>query len=98
MVVRTFSIRTGLAASTVTPGRTAPDESRTMPAIEACANAADGTATAHASTTSALVNPRIAVPFRCRVTPPNDGDEKTGTAVSGMNRTDFARRVIRPVG
>ena len=30
----TFSMRAGLAASTVTPGSTAPDGSRTTPAIE----------------------------------------------------------------
>src|SRR5918993_366953 len=40
--VRTFSISTGLEASTVTPGRTAPDESRTTPAMDACAYAATG--------------------------------------------------------
>src|SRR5688500_6777551 len=40
----------GLAASTVTPGRTAPELSRTTPAIEACANAADGAATSTAIT------------------------------------------------
>ena len=34
---RTFSIREGLDASTVTPGRTAPDVSLTSPAIDACA-------------------------------------------------------------
>ena len=33
--VRTFSMRTGLAASTVTPGSTAPDASFTTPEIEA---------------------------------------------------------------
>jgi hypothetical protein len=33
--VRTFSINAGLDASTVTPGSTAPDESRTAPAIDA---------------------------------------------------------------
>ena len=32
--VRTFSISAGLAASTVTPGSTAPDVSRTDPAME----------------------------------------------------------------
>ena len=37
--VRTFSISTGLEASTVTPGRTAPESSVTTPAIEACAAA-----------------------------------------------------------
>ena len=35
--MRTFSISAGLAASTVTPGSTAPEASRTTPAIEACA-------------------------------------------------------------
>ena len=35
--VRTFSISAGLAASTVTPGSTAPDVSATVPAIDACA-------------------------------------------------------------
>src|SRR5688500_4880979 len=40
---RTFSIRTGLAASTVTPGSTAPDASLTTPAMAPCANAAAGT-------------------------------------------------------
>ena len=32
---RTFSISTGLAASTVTPGSTAPEASFTVPAIDA---------------------------------------------------------------
>ena len=39
---RTFSIRTGLAASTVTPGSTPPDVSRTTPVMAACAYAAAG--------------------------------------------------------
>src|SRR5689334_10069583 len=39
---RTFSMRAGLAASTVTPGSTAPDVSRTTPVIDACANATAG--------------------------------------------------------
>jgi hypothetical protein len=34
---RTFSIKAGLAASTVTPGRTAPEVSLTRPAMDACA-------------------------------------------------------------
>src|SRR5437764_11546303 len=42
--VRVFSIRTGLAASTVTPGRTAPDASFTTPAMDACAYADSGRA------------------------------------------------------
>src|SRR5712691_10839177 len=39
---RTFSISTGLAASTVTPGRIAPDVSFATPVIAACAYAAAG--------------------------------------------------------
>src|ERR1700704_3411275 len=39
---RTFSIRAGLAASTLTPGRTAPELSLTTPVIAACAEAVDG--------------------------------------------------------
>ena len=38
-VLRTFSISAGLAASTVTPGSTAPEASLTMPAMVACAQA-----------------------------------------------------------
>src|SRR5687767_2305733 len=40
---RTFSMSAGLAASTVTPGSTAPDGSLTTPVMAACANAAAGT-------------------------------------------------------
>src|SRR6184192_470202 len=40
--LRVFSINTGLAASTVTPGRIAPDESFTSPAIVLCAAATEG--------------------------------------------------------
>src|SRR5262249_7900337 len=39
---RTFSIRTGLDASTDTPGRTAPEASLTTPVMAACASAAAG--------------------------------------------------------
>jgi hypothetical protein len=40
--VRTFSMRAGLVASTVTPGNIAPDASFTTPAITACAKARPG--------------------------------------------------------
>ena len=40
--VRTFSIRTGLAASTVMPGNTAPDVSLTTPVMAPCAEAEEG--------------------------------------------------------
>src|SRR5215475_11388362 len=42
IAVRTFSIRAGLEASTVTPGSTASEASRTTPARVACANAIAG--------------------------------------------------------
>src|SRR5258706_3834931 len=38
---RTPSMRTGLAASTVTAGRTAPEASRTTPVMLLCAHAAE---------------------------------------------------------
>src|SRR6187431_2589490 len=40
--VRTFSISAGLLASTVTPGRIAPEVSLTVPAMTACAAAVVG--------------------------------------------------------
>src|SRR5688500_10112756 len=50
--LRTFSINAGLAASTVTPGSTAPDESRTTPSMDACANEIAGTAAIRTTATS----------------------------------------------
>src|SRR5215813_13240235 len=47
--LRVFSISTSLAASTVTPGSTAPDVSFTTPAIALCASAMVGTSTTDAS-------------------------------------------------
>src|ERR1700686_3848773 len=55
---RTFSIRAGLAASTVTPGTTAPVVSLTTPAIalDACwADAIAGSHISHVDATSTLV-------------------------------------------
>ena len=46
----TFSISTGLAASTVTPGITAPEVSFTVPVNTLCARASAGTRTRLAST------------------------------------------------
>ena len=49
-VERTFSISAGLAASTVTPGSTAPEESVTTPVTDEridCADAAAGTSATH---------------------------------------------------
>ena len=59
--VRIFSISSGLDASTVTPGSTAPDESLTTPVIDACANAAAGTS-AQTSTSPVLSNARTSPP------------------------------------
>ena len=39
---RVFSMSAGLEASTVTPGRTAPDASRTVPVTDACASTRAG--------------------------------------------------------
>src|SRR5215831_19208256 len=47
--VRVFSMRAGLATSTVTPGSTAPDVSFTTPVIDACANASVGNRTRQAN-------------------------------------------------
>src|SRR5437762_8326650 len=54
---RTFSIRAGLAASTVTPGITAPDASRTTPEIPAacCADALEGNESTPASIATATL-------------------------------------------
>src|SRR4030095_493320 len=61
VVVRTFSISTGLAASTVTPGNTAPDESFTAPAIGACAHAVDCAGERPPTTKHTRTPPRICV-------------------------------------
>src|SRR5688572_10803200 len=50
---------TGLAASTVTPGSTAPDVSLTTPERAAWAKAAVGPATRQATTSPILTNKRI---------------------------------------
>src|ERR1043166_2775527 len=51
---RVFSIRAGLATSTVTPGSTAPDVSFTTPVIDAWANARVGNRTRHTKMPNAL--------------------------------------------
>jgi hypothetical protein len=58
-VVRTFSISTGLAASTVTPGSTAPELSRTTPEIVAWANAAAGSTARQSRASAPVLNARI---------------------------------------
>src|SRR5262245_22777793 len=57
VTVRTFSIRAGLAASTVTPGRTAPELSLTTPAmlpVAACAHTVAGSSRRHPTTARRL--------------------------------------------
>ena len=65
--VRTFSMSAGLAASTVTPGRTAPDASLTTPVMDdwasVWADAAMGNSAAHASTATAPIDTRITSPL-----------------------------------
>src|SRR5437762_2789842 len=72
--VRTFSVNAELDASTVTPGRTPPDESLTTPAIVACANATRGRISTAASTTRALIELRtlssMTAGFECEVPAP----------------------------
>ena len=59
---RDFSMRTSLAASTVTPGRTAPDGSLTVPVIEPCANTVEGTKRTAVSRRIRLTSPPIVDP------------------------------------
>ena len=55
----TFSISTGLAASTVTPGITAPDVSFTVPVNTLCARANAGTRTRLASTSKNVLTKNL---------------------------------------
>ncbi len=59
VAVRIFSISTGLEASTVTPGSTAPDVSLTVPARVTWAHAALGRIAATPSSTSVLIIARM---------------------------------------
>ena len=61
---RVFSISTGLDASTVTPGSTAPDASLTVPPRAAWAYNADGTRATHARTTMILAIERMSTSIR----------------------------------
>src|SRR5215467_4364996 len=58
-------MRTGLAASTVTPGRTAPNVSFTTPAIVLCADATAGTSVSNARPMPirTQTNPRMITPL-----------------------------------
>ena len=61
--VRTFSISASLAASTVTPGSTAPEESRTTPVRDPWARAGSGMAASAASAKKATTSFRMASPL-----------------------------------
>src|SRR6185436_14653570 len=80
----TFSISALLAASTVTPGMTAPDESLTSPAIdEVWADTAEGSTTSAANTSAV---------FRTlRITPLSFGTDRLNGRIMGAG----ARRVKR---
>src|SRR6267142_1338971 len=61
--VLTFSISAGLAASTVTPGSTAPEESLTAPTMDACAKAEIGASSTHTSNADPVASLSIMVPL-----------------------------------
>src|SRR6185503_11956201 len=78
--VRTFSMSAGLAASTVTPGRTAPDASLTVPTMDPWAYRVVGAITTHANNTKRFANVLITglrmetlQPFR--LNDPNDPND-----------------------
>src|SRR4051812_1295001 len=78
-----FSISAGLDASTVTPGRTAPDASLTVPVRAACAKARVGSNTIAAATASRFTTPYIKSTPRsrkdqCTQRPRPSGTEDTG--------------------
>ncbi len=75
VAVRTFSIRTSLLAATVTPGRTAPDGSLTVPVIEAWAKTVVGRKTNAVSRTTRVPLSPIADP------PCGDGRLRTDIAI-----------------
>src|SRR5688572_3211328 len=56
---RTFSMSAGLEASTVTPGSTAPELSRTLPVRVACANPATGNRITNERSPRALARSRM---------------------------------------
>src|ERR1044071_638903 len=67
---RTFSMSAGLEASTLTPGSTAPDGSRTMPVIDACAYTSEGMMRkspreAHAVFSRCIRPPHVAWLYAC---------------------------------
>src|SRR6185369_17293345 len=79
--VRTFSMSAGLAASTVTPGSTAPDVSLTTPAMDACAYADDETIVAADKTMNATLRYRLTFLLLPRYRCENLGNRKGHHAV-----------------
>src|SRR3954452_23357294 len=74
--VRTFSMSAGLAASTVTPGSTAPVVSLTSPARAACAAATRGTTATSPNNSKHLASVRMVTSWRLVASlpyEPNDG-------------------------
>src|SRR5688500_8234860 len=93
MAVRTFSMRAGLEASTVTPGRTAPDGSLMTPLMVACAQATWGASQTTVMTTATRKAARIShqlAPRGSNMTPP-DGTVLTGLGRLGRGRQWTAR-------
>src|SRR5580765_4594312 len=93
ITLRTFSIRTGLAASTVTPGSTAPLVSRATPAIDpVCAHPTPRPSSTHAS----AAMPSLAIlsmPASFSMTSRSRGRRHlTRTRLRQLLRSDVGRR------
>src|SRR5688500_8418727 len=90
---RTFSMRASLAASTVTPGSTAPDVSLTTPAMDDCASATVGMNRIPARTSASLVAFRTTLLLVC-MTPPwmaRTGEVAPTQSTGGYRRERFER-------
>src|SRR3989442_2206898 len=85
----------GLAASTVTPGSTPPDSSRTMPTMEACAQASAGTNTTHRNTSREAMFRRSA---RCITLTPFGGSVYPVSRPHHLADLDRIRDVERRIG
>src|SRR6266852_6776108 len=109
--VRAFSIRAGLAASTVTPGSTPPDVSLTTPAIPlaCCAHVADGNSTTQARATRLapatlvhafdIVPPSKVVTLPCASAYTPNQVSPPGQRASGVGgRLTIAQGVVTVVG
>src|SRR4029453_1156234 len=80
---RDLSMRAGLEASTVTPGSTAPDASRTVPVREACANTVAGSSeTARARTHFVKIRIRLAL-------------HRRGSDIDACRAQSFACRIFK---